>query len=233
MALGQRHRGVETNDGKQPRHMQNGLDHLFADGGVQVVELRRVIPGKAGAVVAVIDVARLAGPLVAAAEDHGRVGLLVVVISILISTRPSLREVRPFKAVGGIGRIRAGHEPLRMLDHPWRIDAHVVRHHVAGQPDARAEGAVAQIDVGRFAAQIVGNVVIVKRIGRSHRVLVAAKLLDGLRGPAALPHADEPQRIDPAPCELQALHRESGPAGEWICRTAWRAAPARHRCSWR
>ena len=80
MPLGQRHRRVEANHRKQPRHIQNGLDHLFAHRRIQVVELRGVVPRKAGAVVAVIDVARLAGPAVAAAKNDSSVGLLEVVI---------------------------------------------------------------------------------------------------------------------------------------------------------
>ena len=66
VALGQGHGRVETNDGKQARDVQDGLDDLLADGGVQVVELRGVVPRKAGAVVAVIDVAGLAGCAIAA-----------------------------------------------------------------------------------------------------------------------------------------------------------------------
>ena len=97
VALGQRHRRVEADHGKQPRHIQNGLNHLLADRGIQVVELRGVVPRKAGAVVAVIDVARLAGLLVAAPEDHRRIGLLEVVVSILISTRPSCERSGPLK----------------------------------------------------------------------------------------------------------------------------------------
>jgi len=60
--------------GKQPRHIKDGLDHLLANGGVQVVELRGVVPGKAGAVVAVIDVPGFVSPLVAALEDDGGIG---------------------------------------------------------------------------------------------------------------------------------------------------------------
>ncbi len=198
VALGQGHGGVETDDGKQPRHVQDGLDHLLAHGGVQVVELRGVVPRKAGAVVAVIDVARLAAGLVAAAEDHGGVGLRVVVVFDLDFHAAVGGEIRAFEAVGGIGRFPARDEPLRMLDHPGRIDAHVVGHHVAGQADAVMVGAVAQIDVGRFAAEVVGDLVIEQRIGRRHGILVAAQLLDGLRGAAALPDADQPQRVHAA-----------------------------------
>ena len=98
VALGQRHGRVEADDRKQPRDVQDGLDDLLAHRGVQVVELRGVVPGKAGAVVAVIDVARLAGAVVAAAEDDGGVGLLVVVVFDLdLDTRESCERSGPLK----------------------------------------------------------------------------------------------------------------------------------------
>ena len=92
-----------------------------------------------------------------------------------------------------------------MLDDPGRIDAHVVGHHVAGQADAVMVGAVAQIDVGRLAAQVVGDAVVEERIGGGDGVLVAAELLDGLRGAAALPDADQPERIDAATRQRREL----------------------------
>ena len=85
-----------------------------------------------------------------------------------------------------------------MLDHPGRIDAHVVRHHVAGQPNAVLIGAIAQVDVGRFAAQVVGDAVVEERIRRSHGIRVPAELLDRFRCAAALPDADQPQRVQSA-----------------------------------
>ena len=170
VALGQGHGGVEADDGKQPRHVQDGLDHLLAHRRIQVVELRGVVPGKAGAVVAVIDVAGLAAGAVAAAEDHGGVGLLKVVVFNLDLHAPVVGEIGTVEAVGGIGRLWPGDEPLRVLDHPGRIDAHVVGHHVAGQANAMPVSAVAQIDVGRLAAQVLGNGVVEERIGRGHGV---------------------------------------------------------------
>ncbi len=80
MALGQRHGGVEANDRKEARDMKNGLNHLLAHRGIQIVKLRGVVPGKAGAIVAVIDVAGFAGRFVAAAEDDGGIGLVEVVV---------------------------------------------------------------------------------------------------------------------------------------------------------
>ena len=66
--------------GKEARDVEDGLNDLLADRGIEVVELRGVVPGKAGAVVAVVDVAGFAAGFVAAAKDDGGVGLLEVVV---------------------------------------------------------------------------------------------------------------------------------------------------------
>ena len=92
-----------------------------------------------------------------------------------------------------------------MLDDPAGIDAHVIGNHVAGQPDAVGEGAVAQVAIGRFPAQILGYVIAIERVGRSDSVVVAAELLDGLRGGASFPHADEPERVDAVPGQAAQL----------------------------
>jgi hypothetical protein len=49
-------------------------------GGIQVVQLRGIVPGKTCAIVAVIDIAGLATRAIAAAEDNSRVGLFKIVI---------------------------------------------------------------------------------------------------------------------------------------------------------
>ena len=67
-----------------------------------------------------------------------------------------------------------GDEPVRMVDHPWRINAHVIGHHIAGQADAVMVGAVAKVDIGRFAAQVFGDAVVEERIGRRDCILVSA-----------------------------------------------------------
>ncbi len=104
VALGERHCSIEPDDGKQPRHIQNGLDYLLAHRWIEVVELSSVIPGKAGAVVAVVDVARVAGMLVAAAKHHCRIGLLEVMVFNLDLDASVVRKIGPIEAVGRIGR---------------------------------------------------------------------------------------------------------------------------------
>ncbi len=85
-----------------------------------------------------------------------------------------------------------------MLDHPARVDAHVVGHHVRGKADAALPGAGAQVLQGVPAAQVGGDLVIHQRIGRSDRIRLAHHLLDALGGEAAFPQADQPQPGDAA-----------------------------------
>ena len=198
MALGQRHGSVETNDREEARDVENRLNDLLADSSVQVVELRGIVPGEAGAVVSVIDVAGFTAGFVAAAEDDRSIGLLEVVILNFDFDAAIVREIRAVEGVGGVGRVLAGDEPVGMLDYPGRIDAHVVGHHVAGEANAVMIGAIAQVDVGGLAAEVVGDGVVKERVGRGDRILVAAKLFNGPGGAAAFPYADQPQRIDAA-----------------------------------
>ena len=57
--LGERHRRVEADDRELPRDVEDGLDDRLAHLGLEVVELGGVVPRHAGAVVAVVDVARV------------------------------------------------------------------------------------------------------------------------------------------------------------------------------
>ena len=188
MPLCQRHRRIKSNHRKQPRHVQNRLDHLLAHCSAQIIQLRRVVPRKACPVVAVIDIASLAARLVAPAKDHRRIRLLKVVVLDLDLDPPIMRQVRPVEAVRRIRRLRPRNEPLRMLHHPRRINAHVIRHHVARQPHPMPIRPVAQVDVRRFPAQVLRNSIVKQR----HSVRVPAQNLDRLGCPAPLPHADQP-----------------------------------------
>ena len=202
VAFGQGHGGIKANDGKKARHVQNGLDHLLTHRRIQVVELRRVVPGKAGAVVAVIDVASLATLPVAPLEDHGSIRLVEIMVLNFYFDAPVVGEIGAVKAIGRIGRLRPGDEPIRMLYHPGRVNAHVVGHHVAGQANSVPVGTVAQVHVSCLAAQIFGNRIVEERISRGHGIRVAAELLDGLRGAAPLPDSDQPKRVESAAREL-------------------------------
>ncbi len=155
------HCSVETNNGKLPGDLKDGLDDLFAHRTTQIIELRGIVPGEAGAIVAVVDILLVAGPLVAAQKNNSGVGLLVIVV-----LNPDLdavvpRQIGPIEAIDRVGRIAARQEPFRVLDDPGRVNAHMVRHHVGGKPDAVPGTAVAQIAVSRFAAESVGNLVVI------------------------------------------------------------------------
>ena len=175
----------------------------------QEVELGGVVPGKARAVVAVVDVALVARLAVDALEHDGRVGVVPVVV-IEHDPHPRIgRQVRPGVGVGGERRLGQGQEPLRVLDDPARIDAHVVGHHVAGQPDAPRPRPVPQVRVGRLAPEVVRDPVVVEGIGRGDGVGVAAHPLDPLRRHRALPQPDQPQaRHPPARQGVELLVRD-------------------------
>src|SRR3954463_6981489 len=107
VALGQRHRGIETDDGEQPRYIKDGLNHLLANGRIEVVELSGVVPWKASAVVAVIDIAGFAGPFVASAERDSGIGLFEIVIFNLDFDALVMRKIGTVKTVRRIRRLPA------------------------------------------------------------------------------------------------------------------------------
>ena len=194
--LGEDHRGIEADDREAPRDVEDDPDDLLADGRIEEVELRRVVPREARPVVAVIDVALVAGLAVEPLEDDRRVAVVPVVV---LEDDPDPRVRRQVGAgvrVGRVGRLRQRQEPLRVFDDPARIDAHVVGHHVARQPDAAPPGPVAQDRVGGLAAEVGGDPVVVERIGGRDRVGVAAHPLDPLGRLRALPQPDQPEPGD-------------------------------------
>src|SRR5262245_41721671 len=74
----------------------------------------------------------------------------------------------------------------------------MIRHHIAGKPDPKSPGLIAQPVVRIVTAKIVGNPVIVKRIGGRNSILFAAQMFDRTRGAAPLSKSDEPKRIHAA-----------------------------------
>ena len=181
---------------------------------IEEVELGRVVPREARAVVAVVDVALVAARPIDPLEDDRRVAVVPVVV-LEDDAHPRVgREVRPFEGVDGVGRLGQRQEPLGMVDDPVRVDAHVVGDHVARQPDAVRPGPVAQVRVGGLATEVEGDVVVVERVRRGDRVRVAAHPLDPLGRLRAFPQADQPQPGD-APAgerrELLVGDRVEGP----------------------
>ena len=100
MAFCQNHGGVEANDREQARDVENGLDDVFADVGLGVVELSGVVPGEGSAIVAVVDVAGLVPGVVAQTEGDSRVGLVIVVVVDLDLDARVGGEIRAVEAVG-------------------------------------------------------------------------------------------------------------------------------------
>ncbi len=78
--LGQDHRGVEADDREAPGDLEDRPDDLLADRRIEEVELGRVVPREARAVVAVVDVADVAAPAVEALEHDRRVAVVPVVV---------------------------------------------------------------------------------------------------------------------------------------------------------
>jgi len=52
-----------------------------------------------------------------------------------------------------------------VLHHPFRVDAHVVGHHVAPEAEAALPRALAQVLVGLLAAQVLRDLIIHQRVG--------------------------------------------------------------------
>ena len=170
--------------------------------------------GIAGAVVAVIDVARLAGPAVDALEHDRRVGAVVVVVLDLDRDAAVVGQVGPVEAIRRDTGSRAATGTSRGARSPSASRCPCGSAPCRSRAGCRApRRARAGLRRRRVAAQVVGDVVVVERVGRGHRVGVAAELLDALRGAAALPQPDQPQRVEAAAREPgRAPRRESGRA---------------------
>jgi hypothetical protein len=203
--LGEHHGRVEADDRRAPGDVDDRADDLLAHLGLEEVELGGVVPRKRRAIVAVVDVARVAGPAVEALEDDR--GVAVVPVVVLEEDPDALigREVRAVERVARVRCLGQRQEPVRMVDHPARVDAHVVRDHVAGHPDATLPGPGLERLVGTLPAEVVGDPVVVERVGAGDGVRVAAQALDPLRRGGALPQADQPQPGDAPRCEAVEL----------------------------
>ena len=131
------------------------------------------------------------------AKRHRRIRLVVVVILDLDLHPAVVRQVRPVERIHRKRAFPARNKPLRMLDHPVRIDAHMVRHHVARQPDPEPPRPVAQALVPRIAPQVLRNPVLLQRVSRGHGIRMPPQPLDLLRSRRPLPQPNQPQRRHP------------------------------------
>src|SRR5262249_48315350 len=139
------------------------------------------------AVVAVIDVSGCSVPMMAQAKSYRSVRLIVVMIFNFDFDAAVSRKVGTIEAVNGERALPAIDEPVRMLDDPFRVDAHVVRHHVAREAYAEMSSAVPQIFVCRVSAKVFGDVVFLERVSRRDSIALSAQALDGSRRDAAFP----------------------------------------------
>ncbi len=187
MPAGEDHRRVEAQDRRAAGDVQHRLDDRLPNHRVQVVELGGVVPRVRRAVIAVIDEALLAARAVPAAEHDCRVRVVPVVILEIDLDARIRRQVGPVEGVRRVRRLGDGQEPLGVLDHPARVDAHVVRDHVGREADAAGPGPVLERPEGGLATEVVGDPVLVDRVGRRDGVAITAPALDLRRCTAALP----------------------------------------------
>src|SRR4030067_2329957 len=78
MTLGQRHGRVKANNRKLAGDVEDGLDDRLPRLRQQEIQLRRVVPGHIGAVIAVVDIAHLTGCGVDSLEYDRRIAMLPV-----------------------------------------------------------------------------------------------------------------------------------------------------------
>jgi hypothetical protein len=190
--LGEDHRGVEADDREVPRDVEDRPDDLLADARVEEVELRGVVPREARAVVAVIDVAGAPGRPVDPLEDDRGVAVVPVVVLEDDADAVVVREVGAGEGVHRVRWLVQREEPLGVLDHPSRIDPHVVRDHVARETDPARPASIAEVRVGLVATEVRRDPVVVERIRGRDRVGIAAHALDPLRCVRSLPQPDQP-----------------------------------------
>ncbi|MBA7659950.1 hypothetical protein ES703_67946 [subsurface metagenome] len=80
MLLCKGHGCIKADDRESPCYLQDGLDHRLTGLGIQVIQLGRIIPGKMGAVITVIDVTYLTALMIHPFKDNSCVAPVVVVI---------------------------------------------------------------------------------------------------------------------------------------------------------
>ena len=76
----QGHGGIKTDDRELACHFQNSLVDCFLNFPVQIIELRRVIPGHRGAIVSMIDVLGFPAGSIVTFENHSGVRARIIVI---------------------------------------------------------------------------------------------------------------------------------------------------------
>ncbi len=96
-------------------------------------------------------------------------------------------------------------KPVRMLDHPFRVDAHVVGDHIGSHPYPVAESSGFQVLEGFMASELPCDHIVIDRIRRGRCFRIAGELLDLFRSRTPLPYTDKPQAGDAPPGHLFEL----------------------------
>ena len=192
MPFRQHHGSIESNNREPPRHMQNHLDHVLAHISLRVIQLRRVVPRKRGPIIPVIHIPRSAVAIMPQPKHHRRIRLIVIMILKLDLDAAIGRQIRPLKTVSRERTLPPRNKPVRILNHPIRINPHMIRHHIAGQSQPRHGRAILQILVSLLAPQIFRNRIILQRVSRSHRLAISPQPLNGLRRATPLPQSNQP-----------------------------------------
>src|SRR5690242_8560647 len=86
-------------------------------------------------------------------------------------------SVKPIRRKWAIWELN---KPVGMLDYPARIDAHVIRHHVAAHANSAQHGAIAQVEERALPTKIIRHDVIIERVSGRGRFGISRQLLDTL-----------------------------------------------------
>ena len=173
------------------------------------------------------------GPVEPLEDDRG---VAVVPVVVLEDDADPLvgREVGAAERVRRVGRLRQRQEPsgcsmTQRESMPMWLGTMSL---ASRMPRAHARSR--RLPIRRLAAQVVGDAVVVERVGGRHRVRVAAHPLDPLRRERPLPEADQPEAGDaPARRARRAPRRGSRRASGCRAHSGARAGRARRTCSWR
>ncbi len=190
--FGKGHGGIEADNREATCNFENGLNNSLPRFRVKKIQLCRIVPGHAGAVVAVIDVAHLTGMSVHPFENYGGVAVIPVAVFYVKTDTSVFGKIGTVKTVSRVGWLGKGKKAVRMICYPFGIQPHVIGHHIARQADTALPCPVCKILIRLFATQISCNYIVMKAVCRCRRFGVAHALLDNPGCRCPLPYADEP-----------------------------------------
>jgi len=174
--FGQGHGCIEADDREFSGDIKNGLDDRFAYLRIQIVQLSRIVPGHAGSVVAMIDETGSTGVVVVMFEYHSCISAGVVMIFQVDANARTFGEIRSIELISREGRLICLDEPIRVVIDPVRVDCHVIRDHIAGEPDPSSSTSLGKVVICLISTQPCRDLIACQGIGRSHRVGIASHL---------------------------------------------------------